>query len=209
MKTKTKEETLPAVVTTLNVLQVKKEATTLSTEVEELTVSSAEDVATATDFLQQIKVAIDRIEGEQGKVVKRLQELVKIEKARWKPALDLLNAADKKVRAQVLSYRVTEQAAAKKAEEKILAKVATGRLKETTAMAKLEAAQSTTMGKSVVSGSGAMSSFKTLKKLSIVDATKIPRTYLVPNEKLIFETLKAGQAVPGCEIVEVESLAIR
>jgi Siphovirus Gp157. len=205
---KTKEKTMPAAVTTTALLQVKKEANTLSTRVEELKVESAEDVTTAADFLQNIKKAIARIEEEQGKVVKRLQELVKIEKARWKPSLDLLNAADKKVRAQILEYRQLEQAAAKKAEEKILQRVATGKLKETTAMVKLEAVQTSTMGKSVSSES-ATASFRTLKKLSIVDPMKIPRGYLVANEKLIFDTLKAGGVVPGCVIVEEETLAIK
>ena len=205
---KTKEKTMPAAVTTTALLQVKKEANTLSTRVEELKVESAKDVTTAADFLQNIKKAIARIEEEQGKVVKRLQELVKIEKARWKPSLDLLNAADKKVRAQILEYRQLEQAAAKKAEEKILQRVATGKLKETTAMVKLEAVQTSTMGKSVSSES-ATASFRTLKKLSIVDPMKIPRGYLVANEKLIFDTLKAGGVVPGCVIVEEETLAIK
>ena len=205
---KTKEKNMPAAVTTTALLQVKKEANTLSTRVEELKVESAEDVTTAADFLQNIKKAIARIEEEQGKVVKRLQELVKIEKARWKPSLDLLNAADKKVRAQILEYRQLEQAAAKKAEEKILQRVATGKLKETTAMVKLEAVQTSTMGKSVSSES-ATASFRTLKKLSIVDPMKIPRGYLVANEKLIFDTLKAGGVVPGCVIVEEETLAIK
>lgn len=208
MKTKAKEKTVPAEVTTKALATVKRETNALSTAVGELHVESAVDVATATDFLQNIKRVTDYIKAEQDKVVKRLNELIKIERGRWKPSLDLLNAADKKVRAQILSYRTTEQAKAKKAEEKILARVAKGSMKETTAMAKLESVQTSTLGKSVKT-EAATASFKTIQKMRITDEKLLPREYLTPNEQAIKAALKAGKSMPGAELYEEETLAIR
>lgn len=208
MKTKTKEKAVPTEVTTKALAVVKREVNALSTDVEELRVESAEDVVAATGVLQNIKRVVDYIQGEQDKVVKRLQELVKIEKGRWKPSLDLLNAADKKLRGQILSYRITEQAAAKKAEEQILKRVASGRLKETTAMAKLEAVQTSAMGKSVKT-EGAVASFRKLQKLRITNDKLVPREYLVVDERRVLAALKAGEEVPGAELYEEETLAIK
>jgi hypothetical protein len=207
MKTKTKE--VPAKVSEANIVQIRKDATKLSTHVQELTVESAEDVAQAAEVLANIAKATKHIEAQQKQVTSRLDELKKIEKARWKPALDLLNAADQKLRGQVIQYRRIEQANAKKEEERILKQLTTGRIKkETTAMAKLDAVQSSVMGKTVASDSGSVG-FRTLQKLSIVDENKIPREYLVPDEQKIKAALKVGKSVPGCVIIEEETLAVK
>lgn len=51
-------------------------------------------------------------------------------------------------------------------------------------------------------------SIRKVQKLFIVDEKKIPREYLVPNEKKIREALEAGENVPGCELKYVEGISI-
>ena len=47
-----------------------------------------------------------------------------------------------------------------------------------------------------------------MKRLKILDAAKIPREFLQPDERKIFDALKAGKNVPGAVIEEYESAYI-
>lgn len=59
-------------------------------------------------------------------------------------------------------------------------------------------------------GSGAIAYKKTKKTIKVTDIKKVPEKYLMINEKLIEEDLKAGGAdIPGIEIVEEETIQLR
>ena len=194
-----------------NIVAIRKQATQLSNDVQEFTIESPEDVQQATDVLVNIKKATELIEANKAQVIDKLNDLIKIEKERWQPSLDLLGAADSKLRVAILEYRKLEQLNAKKEEGKVLKAVASGRIKnETTAMAKIEAIQGGIMSKSVKSSNGgATASFRTLQKLCIDDVKAIPREYMTPDRKAIEKALKDGEDVPGCRLVSEETLAIK
>lgn len=59
---------------------------------------------------------------------------------------------------------------------------------------------------SVSSGGGA--SIRNLKTLEIVDVTKIPREYMVPDERAIREALLSGTKVPGAKMKTKKTIAI-
>jgi hypothetical protein len=46
-------------------------------------------------------------------------------------------------------------------------------------------------------------------EVEIVDASTIPREYLVPDLAAIKKALQAGQKVKGCKLVQKKGLAIR
>ena len=99
------------------------------------------------------------------------------------------------------TYAMEVERKQKEAEAKILAKEAAGRIKPETAvrqMANVETAPRITR-----SEVGSVS-YRTDRKLRIVDPNLIPREYLVVNERLVETTLKSGKAVPGAELYEVK-----
>ena len=65
---------------------------------------------------------------------------------------------------------------------------------------------------SVKSSEGTVT-FRKVKKLSVFDETVIPDTFLIVtrtlNKKMVEAALRAGQAVPGCCLIEEEELAQR
>lgn len=116
-------------------------------------------------------------------------------------AYDPLDNAVRGLRARMGTYAMEVERKQKEAEAKILAKEAAGRIKPETAvrqMANVETAPRITR-----SEVGSVS-YRTDRKLRIIDPNLIPREYLVVNERLVETTLKAGKAVPGAELYEVK-----
>jgi hypothetical protein len=199
----------PVQVDNQSIIAIRSEAANVAKSAESFTFKTVDDVTQASEVLKNIALSKKLIEFEQSKVIVKLDELKKLEKGRWKPSLDLLDAADKNLRLGILAFRKEEQVKADEAEQKVLIQLSTGKIKnETTAMRKITAIQSGTMGKTVTAGN-ASAGFRTIKKLSIVDEKKIPRTYLVPDEKAIKAALMSGLTVAGCEFLSEETLTIK
>lgn len=72
----------------------------------------------------------------------------------------------------------------------------------------LAGAAPATAVKSVVSLPPKTITTRRMKRLKILDAAKIPREFLVPDERKIFDALKAGKKVSGAVIEEYESAYI-
>ena len=116
-------------------------------------------------------------------------------------AYDPLDNAVKGLRARMGTYATEVERKQKEAEAKILAKEAAGKIKPETAVRQM--ANVETAPRIVRSEVGSVS-YRTDRKLRIIDANLIPREYLVVNERLVETTLKAGKAVPGAELYEVK-----
>jgi hypothetical protein len=204
-KAKTTTTALVAPVQSLTVQVAVKEATTLSGQADKIVLKSAEDLAEAMDLLSKIKAAGKRIDDQEDLVLDHYKALTKIEKERWKPSRDKLTTADTALRAAVLVYKAEEAKTLAAKEQKVLAAVETGKLKDTSkAIAKINAIQSTATANTVGAGT-----FKKIKKLKIEDETKIPRKYLVPDTDAITKVLRAGVPVPGCILEETQSLSVK
>ena len=114
---------------------------------------------------------------------------------------DPLDVAVRSLRTKMGDYAMKVEREAREKEAAILKKEAEGKIKPETAvkqMAKVE-----TIAPIARSESGSIS-YRTDLKLRIVDATKIPHEYMVPNEAMIFAALKGGQKVAGAELYEVK-----
>lgn len=185
-------------------LVLKKQSAPIIERAQTLTVTCAEDMPGAAEVLSQLNQYMDRLTEEKEKVTKPLNEALKAERARWKPLEDMYNGAIATVRSAVSTYMTAEAKRVKEAEAKIAARVGDGKgkLQMDTAARKMDAIVKPE--EKVVAQSG-MLKFRTVQRLSIVDAAAIPREYLVPDEKAILAALKEGKEVKGCEIIEEQS----
>lgn len=95
-------------------------------------------------------------------------------------------------------------------EEAIRNRQESGKLKESTAEAKIGASNEAAAQqlaeiekpKEVVRTEGGSVSFRVVKKVRVTDVTKLPREFLVPDLKFIEAALKSGRDVPGAELYE-------
>lgn len=182
---------------------VQKEVQPLVVIAEKMTIVDAGSMEKAVEALSRLNQIHDRIEAEKDKVLGPLLEATKAEKARWKPVESLYEEAISIIRGKMSVYQTAETKRIKEEEARIAARVGAGRgkLKIETAVEKIENIDR--VDKKVVTGSGLVK-FRTDQKLKIVDETKIPREYLVVDEKKVLADLKAGKKVAGAEIEEVQ-----
>lgn len=55
---------------------------------------------------------------------------------------------------------------------------------------------------------GGAAKVRQIQKLEIVDESKIPRQYMVPNRSAIEADLRAGKKVAGCDLITVDNIAL-
>jgi hypothetical protein len=114
---------------------------------------------------------------------------------------DPLDAAVRTLRTKMGDYAMKVEREAKPKRDAIIKKEAEGKIKPETAvkqMAKVE-----TIAPVARTDAGSIS-YRTDVKLRITDETKLPREYLVPDERMILMALKGGKKVAGAELYEVK-----
>lgn len=158
----------------------------------------------ATELLSTLNQRLDAITEEKEKVTKPLNAALTAERGRWKPFESKLEEAIKSIRAAMTTYQTAEKRKAEAEAAKIAARIGEGKghLKLETAAKKMEEIEKPD---EQISTDAGIVKFRTDKKLKITDYAKIPRKYLVEDEKLIMIDLKAGIVVPGCEIEEIQT----
>ena len=183
---------------------IQKEIAPLVTKAERLTIKGQDDMVEATTVLSKMNKIIDKVTEEKEKVTKPLNEALKAERSRWKPIEDTYTKAITALRAKMSAYQTAELKRAKEEADKIAARVAPGKgkLSVDTAIKKIEAIK--TPEKETATDAGLVQ-FRATDTLKITDETKIPRQYLVINEKAVLAALKAGTKVPGAEIEVIQT----
>jgi len=153
----------------------------------------------ASQMLSELNKHADRVEEEKQKVLKPLNEARTAEINRWKPVLSVLYTATDYLRDTISGFQTAEVKRVKAEEAKIAQRVGEGKghLKVETAVRKIEAIQEPE--KQVATEAGLVK-FREDKVLKITDEKKIPREYLVVDEKKLLEALKAGTVVSGAEL---------
>lgn len=155
----------------------------------------------ATEQLSQLKNFSDRITNEKEKVTKPLNEALKAERARWKPAETACEEAIEITRKKMGQYQTEQMRLAKIEEDKIADRVGQGKgfLKPETAAKKIDEIKRADV--SVVADSG-MVKFRTVKKFQIINESVVPRMYLIVNETAIRQAMLSGIAVEGVRYYE-------
>jgi hypothetical protein len=192
MKTKKQEDSVSAHIV---VAALEKQAVPVIKKVTDLEIKSNADYQAAANLLSQLSTYEKEAEAKRTGITQPMNAALRNVNALFKPFADKVELVKKTVKARMTAWDDKQEAERKKLE----AKFETGEIKKmSTLTQKLEAA-------TVYSSS---STTRMVKVLRIVDASKIPREYLVPDEAKIKAAFKEGKAVLGCTWKEEKQIAI-
>lgn len=177
--------------------------TALSTTVDKLNISNTTDMTRATEVLSQANQALDAIKAQEALVVNPLKQALKAKQAEFAPLKLKLTSLVVAIRTKMSEYQTAEMRRVAEEKAKIASRIKEGKgnLSVETGVARIEAIEKP---EEAIKTEAGKVSFVTQTKLQITDVSLIPREYLVPDEKLIKEELKAGKTVKGAELIEVQ-----
>lgn len=186
---------------------VKRQATEALSAANDIAIESQEDLEKATDVLSKIK--------QVGKMIKERKELI------TRPLMDSLNSvrdlfkpieqshaeAESIIKRKMLAFQDEQDRKRREEEARIAARVEKGTMKIETAVRKVEALP--TVSTAAQGKVGAIST-RIIKKVRIVDESKLPREYLMPDMARINDAaLKQSKEIPGVEVYEEKVIAAR
>src|SRR3990167_3914142 len=184
MKTNTKEL---AVIKT----QVSKAVITA----QQLQIKTKEELEGATSILSKIKAVGRLIQEKKESITKPLNEALKNARDLFRPLEAQWSEAEGIVKQKMVAFQISEEKKVEKKEEKIAEKVDTGKISFEQAATKIEKIERP-------ENQVGNTTFKTIKKVVIEDATKLPREYLIPDEVKIRKDALAGIEIAGVKIIE-------
>lgn len=187
--------------------EIKTQVSSVQKAANDLTISSAEDMALGADLLHNVKAVEDLIVERKESITRPLMTALASVRDLFKP-LELAHADAKKViKAKMLAYQIEEDDRIQKEKERIAKRVEKGTMKIETATDKLENLAPVS-GKTV--GSVGKTSIRVVKKVRVIDESSIPREYMVPNLQAITEAvIRNGAVIPGVETYEEKSIVGR
>ena len=100
----------------------------------------------------------------------------------------------------MVAFQISEEVRVEKKEEKIAEKVDEGKMSFEQAATKMEKIERP-------ENQVGATTFKTIRKVIIKDATKLPREYLIPDEAKIRRDALAGIEIAGVEVIEEKIVA--
>lgn len=183
---------------------VKGQASKALNAAEALMITTQEEMVTATDHLSKMKQVAKMIKERKEAITKPLNEALKSARDLFQPIEANLAEAERIVKGKMLSYQRDEDERISKDKNKVIDKVESGKMSVEKGIAKIE--QIGTVQTSVQGKVGAIA-FRNVKKYRVVDESKLPREFLMPNMSAITEALKAGKVVPGAEMYEEKVVA--
>lgn len=186
------------------VQEVQKTVTALERKSKSLEVKTDEDLMTAIDFLANLQGASKEVKFRKEQITKPLNEALKNVRELFAPVEQSIENSTVYVKSLVSKYQQAVEAAARKKEAAIAQKVDQGKLSFESGAKKMEAVKH--VETTVKSDVGAVT-FRTNRIVEIVDATKLPRKYLVPNEVAIRRAALAGEVIEGV-IVREEKIPV-
>lgn len=169
-------------------------------------ISTQEDYTSAIDLVSKLKETGSKIKNTKESITKPLNEALRNARELFAPIEEQFTKAEAIIKGKLLDYKRKKDAETQVEESKIAARVEKGTLKLETAEKKLdniERVENTTRG-----NIGEVQVRK-IRKVRIVDAAILPRTYLIPNEVAIRKDALSGVVIPGVEVYEEEVIAAK
>ena len=181
----------------------KRTVPTLVSQATAIETISEENKKDASEILSQLNQWNDRVVADRETLTVPLNALLKNIRARYSPIETMLKTNIEGLRGKLGRYQTEATRLAREEEAKIAARVGDGKghLKVETAVKKMD--EIAKPSETVAADSGSLS-FREDKVLKIVDAKLIPDEFYDLNERRALDALKAGRAVPGCEIELVQ-----
>jgi len=178
---------------------IQTELSPIVTKAKAIVVKDQKTMEVASQMLSELNKKADMIEEEKQKVLKPLNQARTAELNRWKPVLGILDTATDYLRGTISSWQTAEVKRVREEEQAIANRVGEGKgkLKVETAVKKIEEIDTPDHQVSTEAG---LVKFREDKVLKITDEKKIPREYLMIDEKKLLEALKGGVIVAGAEL---------
>lgn len=178
---------------------IQQELSPVVVKAKAIVVKDQKSMESASLMLSELNKFADRIDEEKQKVLKPLNTARTAEINRWKPVLGPIEEATDYLRKTISMFQTAEIKRAREEEARIAERVGEGKgkLKVETAVQKIE---NIARPEAQVATEAGLVKFREDKVLKITDETKIPREYLVVDEKKLLEALKGGITVPGAEL---------
>jgi len=176
------------------------------------TVKTAEDEMAAIEQAKGLKDALKDLEAQEDKLIGPAKAWTKQVQAWARPLKDQVNTGIDALKMSVLIWRQNvakaqaeaAEKARKEREKKEAAAAKAGKPAPFIPPTPVIAPANTTRA------DGASGTVRKIRKFRIIDAAAIPREYMIPDEKKIGGLVRAGlESIPGVEIYEEDSLAIR
>lgn len=187
MKTKTTTEMLPT---------IEKEAAPLISQIASINILHPQDMLEATDLLSKFNKYLDLLIDDKEKLTKPLNEALKEVRSRYKPTEEMLEKSILIIRKAMSSYQTAETARIEAEAAKIADRVGDGKgkIKIETAVKKIE--EINTLDKKTSTQNGSVT-FKPTKMFEVIDISKLPIAYVLPNEAAIRIAMKEGTEITG------------
>lgn len=182
-------------------ITIQKKVSSIAESAMQTEINSIESMSYATTLLSDLNTFSKQLTAEKEKVTKPLNEALKAERGRFKPFEDVIETAIAFIRKGMVTYQTEAKRIADAEAAKIAARVGEGRGKLKIETASTKIANIEKAPDKVIADNGSVT-FRTDKKFRIVDITKIPYAYLVPNEVAIRQVMKEGKELPGVEYYE-------
>lgn len=178
---------------------IQTELSPIVTKARGVIVKDQKTMEVASQMLSELNKKADMIEEEKQKVLKPLNAARTAELNRWKPVLSTLETATDHLRSTISAYQTAEVKRVREEEAKIANRVGEGKGKigVETAVRKIEEIEAP---EHQVATEAGLVKFREDKVIKITDESRIPREYLVVDEKKLLEALKGGVLVPGAEL---------
>jgi len=173
-------------------------------ELDTFTVTSDEDSAFAADLIREVRAKHKELDDRRKEVTGPLNGTVKTINGWFKPALDALENAEKKLKAKVALYMTEREKAAREA--LALAAAAQTAQEATAALAAAPAPAAMPQGVSM----------RTVWRWRVTDAQAVPREFCSPDAARIDAELRgalkdneAPPEIPGVEFFQEAQMAVR
>jgi len=160
-------------------------------------VRNDEEIKIATDILSEIGTIEKNVKAEREKLTKPALEIVKWARRVFGPIEKKCQEAEYIIKDKMISYNKILEDKNKKKLEQISKKVASGKMDIDKASEKVEDLKSQN---NYQGDEGGKIQFKRIKRIYYTDESKLPRKYLIPNERLIREDLLSGMKISGAEV---------
>lgn len=189
-----------------SLVQVEEKIKGMRSLVEATVVTNEDELKAVSDVIKNVKTMGKFVRQEMERYTKPAQEIINNARLKFLPYEKECADAESALKLKAKRYMDDKEKKRIEAEAKIEHAVETGRIKEDTAVRKLE-----DLGeqKQTVSGGESQITARKVKKAYIIDPEKVPHEYWIIDEARVKKAALAGAEIPGVEVREESEIAVR
>lgn len=164
---------------------IKDSSIKIIDEINDLVIKNDDDLERGVVLLSEINKINDRVDAEKSKIIKPLLLAISVERKRWKPIEDILKSPIESLRRKMSEYSTYKYNKNIDKQDKIKDSILNGEISLEKGIKKLEKIDNLR----VVSTESGSVKFRSIKRFEVVDITKLPSEYILPNESKIREAM--------------------